>query len=125
MSPPSRESDHAPVPLGQRLFDNMYLLLAAGLLVMVVLYTGWGLWEITSLPTSHASLRSADAHRHAHRARLPAGHLVETRARSEKVWVGIAFVLVHGAVRDDAALALEGRSESLRHPRPHRRPTPT
>ena len=52
MSRPSRESDHEPEPLGQRLFDNMYLLLAAGLLVMVVLYTGWGLWEITSLPTS-------------------------------------------------------------------------
>ena len=48
---PSRQSDAgAEVPLGQRLFDNMYLLLAAGLLVMFVLYTGWGLWEITSLP---------------------------------------------------------------------------
>ena len=39
------------VPLGQRLFDNMFLLLAAGLLIMLLLYTGWGLWEITSLPT--------------------------------------------------------------------------
>lgn len=39
------------VPLGQRLFDNVFLLLAAGLLVMFILYTGWGLWEITSLPT--------------------------------------------------------------------------
>ena len=28
----------------------VFLLLAAGLLVMLVLYTGWGLWEITSLP---------------------------------------------------------------------------
>ncbi len=41
----------APAPLGQRLFDNMFLLLGAGLLVMFVLYTAWGLWEITSLPT--------------------------------------------------------------------------
>jgi hypothetical protein len=40
------------VPLGQRLFDNVFLLLGAGLLVMLVLYTGWGLWEITSLPTA-------------------------------------------------------------------------
>jgi hypothetical protein len=40
------------VPLGQRLFDNVFLLLGAGLLVMFLLYTGWGLWEITSLPTS-------------------------------------------------------------------------
>jgi hypothetical protein len=37
-------------PLGQRLFDNVFLLLAAGLIVMLLLYTGWGLWEITSLP---------------------------------------------------------------------------
>lgn len=51
MHTPSRDTDAgAEVPLGQRLFDNMYLLLAAGLLVMFVLYTGWGLWEITSLP---------------------------------------------------------------------------
>jgi len=40
--------DH--VPLGQRLFDNVFLLLGAGLLVMLILYTGWGLWEITTLP---------------------------------------------------------------------------
>jgi hypothetical protein len=38
------------LPLGQRLFDNIFLLLAAGLVVVFVLYTGWGLWEITSLP---------------------------------------------------------------------------
>ena len=41
-----------PVPLGQRLFDNVFLLLGAGLLVMFLLYTGWGLWEITSLPAA-------------------------------------------------------------------------
>ena len=35
---------------GQRLFDNVFLLLALGLAVMFILYTGWGLWEITSLP---------------------------------------------------------------------------
>lgn len=51
-SPPHASDPDEPIPLGQRLFDNMFLLLAAGLLVMVVLYTGWGLWEITSLPTS-------------------------------------------------------------------------
>ena len=38
------------IPLGQRLFDNMFLLLAAGLVVMLVIYTAWGLWEILSLP---------------------------------------------------------------------------
>lgn len=41
-----------PIPLGQRLFDNMFLLLAAGLLIMLLLYTGWGLWEILSLPVA-------------------------------------------------------------------------
>ena len=37
-------------PLGQRLFDNVFLLLLAGIVVMVVLFTGWGLWEILTLP---------------------------------------------------------------------------
>ena len=37
------------VPLGQRLLDNPWLLLAAGIAVMFVFFTGWGLWEIYSL----------------------------------------------------------------------------
>jgi len=37
-------------PLGQRLFDNMFLLLALGLLIMFIVYTGWGLLEIVNLP---------------------------------------------------------------------------
>lgn len=41
-----------PLPLGQRLFDNIFLLLVAGILVMAVLYTGWGLWEILTLPAT-------------------------------------------------------------------------
>jgi hypothetical protein len=39
-----------PVPLMQRLFDNIWLLLAAGLIVMFVVYTGWGMWEILTMP---------------------------------------------------------------------------
>ena len=39
-----------PVPLGQRLFDNVFLLLIVGLAIMLTLYTAWGMWEITSLP---------------------------------------------------------------------------
>jgi hypothetical protein len=51
MNEPSRRPDPTGgVPLGQRLFDNIFLLLAAGLVVMLLFYTGWGLWEITSLP---------------------------------------------------------------------------
>ena len=36
-------------PLGQRLYDNPFLLLVAGIVIMVVFYTGWGLWEIYRL----------------------------------------------------------------------------
>lgn len=43
--PPGAEE----LPLGQRLFDSPFLLLVAGIVVMLVLYTGWGLWEIYSL----------------------------------------------------------------------------
>jgi hypothetical protein len=39
-------------PLGQRLYDNWALLLVAGILVMVVFYTLWGLVEVRSLPVS-------------------------------------------------------------------------
>ena len=39
-----------PIPLGQRLYDSPFLLLAFGLVVMVVCFTLWGLWEILSLP---------------------------------------------------------------------------
>jgi hypothetical protein len=49
---PSPSTSPAPVPLGQRLFDNIFLLLGAGLFIMFVLYTGWGLWEITHLPAA-------------------------------------------------------------------------
>ena len=49
----NNRANHAPpatpVPLGQRLYDNVFLLLIAGILVMVLFYTGWGLWEINSL----------------------------------------------------------------------------
>lgn len=49
--PPSTPlEDSEPVPLGQRVFDNMYLLLVLGVLVMLVIFTGWGMWEILSVP---------------------------------------------------------------------------
>jgi hypothetical protein len=46
------EGESQPVPLGQRLFDNIFLLLIAGIVVVTVLYTGWGLWEILTLDRS-------------------------------------------------------------------------
>lgn len=51
MNGPARDS--APdetIPIWQRLFDNVFLMLALGLLVMFVVFTGWGLWEIYTLP---------------------------------------------------------------------------
>ncbi len=39
-------------PLGQRLFDNMFLLLTLGLVIMFIVYTGWGLWELYAMPTA-------------------------------------------------------------------------
>ena len=38
------------IPFGQRLFDNWLLLMIAGIVIMAVIYTGWGLWEIASMP---------------------------------------------------------------------------
>ena len=37
------------VPLGQRLFERPFLLLFAGIVVMLAFYTLWGLFEILSL----------------------------------------------------------------------------
>jgi hypothetical protein len=44
------DSNEEEVPLGQRLLERPFLLLAAGLLVIFVFYTGWGMIEILSLP---------------------------------------------------------------------------
>ena len=52
MPPPTvPEADAESIPLGQRLFDNWLLLMIAGIVIMAVLYTGWGLWEIMTMPT--------------------------------------------------------------------------
>lgn len=37
-------------PLGQRFFDSIFLLLVIGLVIMFAVYTGWGLWEIHTMP---------------------------------------------------------------------------
>jgi len=47
----TRSSDaDGPPPLGQRLHDNMFLLLVAGVVIMILVYTGWGLWELATMP---------------------------------------------------------------------------
>ncbi|HWU42859.1 MAG TPA: hypothetical protein VN132_05445 [Bdellovibrio sp.] len=40
------------VPLGQKIADSPFLLLAAGLIVMFSFYTIWGLVEIMTMPQS-------------------------------------------------------------------------
>lgn len=51
MNDPARDPvpGHEQVPLGQRLFDRPFLLLAACLLIFFVFYTGWGLIELALL----------------------------------------------------------------------------
>ena len=39
-------------PLLQRLYDNPFLLLIAGIVVMAVFYTLWGVWELIRLPAA-------------------------------------------------------------------------
>jgi hypothetical protein len=46
----SSEDGQPRIPLGQRLLERPFLLLAAGLVVMFGFYTVWGLVEIMSLP---------------------------------------------------------------------------
>lgn len=50
-SSPEQSDDESP-PFWQRLFDRPFVLLAAGMFVMFVFYTGWGMVEILGLPTS-------------------------------------------------------------------------
>ena len=45
----SRETNDRP-PLGQRLYDNVFLLLVVGIVIMLIVYTGWGLWELVTMP---------------------------------------------------------------------------
>lgn len=40
------------IPFFQRLYDRPFVLLLIGFAVMLVLFTGWGLWEIASMPTA-------------------------------------------------------------------------
>lgn len=46
------DPDQGQEPLGQRLLNSPFVLLAAGIAVMLVFYTGWGLYEVMTLPTS-------------------------------------------------------------------------
>lgn len=38
------------IPFFQRLYDRPFVLLALGMAVMLIVFTGWGLWEVLHLP---------------------------------------------------------------------------
>ena len=46
----TRASPEQPPPLGQRFFDNVHLLLALGIGIMLIVFTGWGIVEIVMMP---------------------------------------------------------------------------
>jgi hypothetical protein len=48
--PPAQDPEE--VPFLQRLYDSPFILLFLGFVIMLVLFTGWGLWEVMSLPTA-------------------------------------------------------------------------
>ena len=48
--PRSDPDPREPIPLGQRLFDSPFLLLIACLAVFFAFYTGWGWFELATLP---------------------------------------------------------------------------
>ncbi|MDH3974951.1 MAG: hypothetical protein OEV42_11790 [Deltaproteobacteria bacterium] len=43
-------SDEHDMPAGRKLYDNIWLLLALGIVVPTLIFTVWGLIEIQSLP---------------------------------------------------------------------------
>ena len=46
----SNETRNDTIPLGQRFLDSPFLLLLLGIVVMLLVYTGWGLFEVARLP---------------------------------------------------------------------------
>jgi len=52
MDPTPHDDDTAPVPWMQQLLDNPFLLLFLGVMIPMVLYTVWGVFDILTLPTA-------------------------------------------------------------------------
>ena len=42
--------DDEPVPMMQKLLDNPFLLLFLGVMVPMILYTVWGVYDILTIP---------------------------------------------------------------------------
>ena len=50
MSAHSSDNDKASVPWMQQLLDNPFLLLFLGVMVPMIVYTVWGVFDILTLP---------------------------------------------------------------------------
>ena len=50
MSAHSNDDDKAPVTWMQQLLDNPFLLLFIGVMVPMIVYTAWGVFDILTLP---------------------------------------------------------------------------
>lgn len=50
VSPSSSKLPDEPPPLAQRFFDNVFVLLILGVVIMLLVYTGWGMWELMTMP---------------------------------------------------------------------------
>jgi hypothetical protein len=48
--PTEPQPESALIPWQQRLFDDVFLLLMAGLVVPTLFYTVWGLFELSNIP---------------------------------------------------------------------------
>jgi len=46
----SDQSESEEIPFGQRLFDRPIVLLVLCLVIFFVFFTGWGWWELATLP---------------------------------------------------------------------------
>ena len=40
----------SPPPLGQGLYDNLFLLLVVGMVILALVYTGWGIVALATMP---------------------------------------------------------------------------
>ena len=50
MADTQKTAAEEPIPVMQQLLDNPFLLLFIGILVPTLLYSGWGIMEIISIP---------------------------------------------------------------------------
>jgi hypothetical protein len=50
MDAEDEKAQNEPVPWPQKVLDNMWLMLALGVVVPAVLYLLWGLWELAHVP---------------------------------------------------------------------------